>query len=37
MDFINPNKELMKEFGMRCYVEKSGEVIACDVKGNPIN
>ncbi len=31
------NKELMKEFGMRCYVEKSGEVIACDVKGNPIN
>jgi hypothetical protein len=31
------NKELMKEFGMRCFVEKSGEVIACDVKGNPIN
>lgn len=31
------NKELMKEFGMRCYVEKSGEVIACDVKGNAIN
>ena len=30
------NKECMKEFGMRCYVN-NGEVVVCDVKGNPVS
>jgi hypothetical protein len=30
------NKELMKEFGMRCYVDDSGSIVVCDVKGNTI-
>ena len=30
------NKECMKEFGMRCYVEKSGQTVVCDVKGETI-
>lgn len=30
------NKECMKDFGMRCYVEKSGKLVVCDVKGNTI-
>jgi uncharacterized protein YgiB involved in biofilm formation len=31
------NKECMKEFGMRCYVDgKSGELVVCDVKGEII-
>lgn len=29
------NKECMKEFGMRCYVEE-GKVIVCDVKGQTV-
>lgn len=31
------NKECMKEFGMRCYVDGEGKVVVCDVKGEPIN
>jgi hypothetical protein len=30
------NKECMKEFGMRCYVDKSGQTVVCDVKGETI-
>ena len=30
------NKELMKEFGMRCYVSSSNQLIVCDSKGNTI-
>jgi hypothetical protein len=30
------NKELMKEFGMRCYVAEDGKLVVCDVKGNTI-
>lgn len=31
------NKECIKEFGMRCYVDgKSGELVVCDVKGETI-
>ena len=30
------NKEMMKEFNMRCYVNESNQVIVCDVKGNTI-
>jgi hypothetical protein len=30
------NKECMKEFGMRCYVNNN-EVVVCDVKGNPVS
>lgn len=30
------NKELTKEFGMRCYMDKAGSFIACDVSGNTI-
>jgi len=31
------NKEMMKEFGMRCYIDqKSGQTIVCDVKGETI-
>jgi hypothetical protein len=30
------NKEMMKEFNMRCYVNESSQVVVCDVKGNTI-
>lgn len=30
------NTECMKEFGMRCYAEKSGKLVVCDVKGKII-
>jgi len=30
------NKELMKEFGMRCYVSSSNQLVVCDSKGNTI-
>jgi hypothetical protein len=30
------NSECMKDFGMRCYIEKSGKLIVSDVKGNTI-
>jgi len=30
------NTECMKEFGMRCYTDKSGKLIVCDVKGKII-
>ena len=30
------NKELMKEFGMRCYVDDRNKVVVTDVKGNII-
>jgi hypothetical protein len=30
------NKELMKEFGMRCYVADGGGLVVCDKKGNTI-
>jgi hypothetical protein len=30
------NKECMAEFGMRCYMDKSGQLIVCDVSGNTI-
>lgn len=30
------NTECMKEFGMRCYTDKSGKLIVCDVKGKTI-
>jgi hypothetical protein len=31
------NKELMKEFGMRCYIDsKSGKAVVCDAKGDEI-
>lgn len=30
------NKELTKEFGMRCYIDKSGSLVVCDVSGNTI-
>jgi len=30
------NQELMKEFGMRCYVDKEGKLVVCDVSGNAI-
>ena len=30
------NKELMKEFGMRCYVADGGALVVCDAKGNTI-
>jgi hypothetical protein len=30
------NQECMKEFGMRCYVDKDGKLIVCDVSGNAI-
>jgi hypothetical protein len=30
------NKECMKEFGMRCYLDENKNVIVCDVKGNPV-
>lgn len=30
------NKECMKDFGLRCYVDKEGKVVVCDVKGTTI-
>lgn len=30
------NQECMKEFGMRCYLDKEGKLIVCDVSGNTI-
>jgi hypothetical protein len=30
------NKELMKEFNMRCYLDKSNKLVVCDSKGNTI-
>lgn len=30
------NKELSKEFGMRCYIDKSGSVVVCDTSGATI-
>lgn len=30
------NKELAKEFGMRCYIDKSGSVVVCDTSGATI-
>jgi len=30
------NRELTKEFGMRCYMDKSGKLVVCDVSGNII-
>ena len=30
------NKECMKDFGLRCYVDKEGKVIVCDVKGSTV-
>lgn len=30
------NKECIKEFGMRCYIDDNGSVIVCDTKGETI-
>jgi hypothetical protein len=31
------NKECMKEFGLRCYIDqKTGKTVVCNVKGEPI-
>lgn len=30
------NRELTKEFGMRCYMEKSGKLVVCNVSGDTI-
>jgi hypothetical protein len=30
------NKELMREFNMRCYLDKSNKLVVCDSKGNTI-
>lgn len=31
------NKEMMTEFGMRCYIDsKTNELVVCDVEGNPV-
>lgn len=31
------NKECMKEFGLRCYIDqKTGKTVVCDVKGDTI-
>ena len=30
------NKECMKDFGMRCYMDKEGKLVVCDVSGNII-
>ena len=30
------NKELMKEFNMRCYIDKENKLVVCDSKGNTI-
>jgi hypothetical protein len=31
------NQEMMKEFGMRAYIDKSGEIVVCDVKGDTVS
>jgi len=30
------NKECMKDYGMRCYTDKSGSLVVCDVSGKVI-
>jgi len=30
------NKEMMKEFGMRCYMSEDNKLTVCDAKGNTI-
>jgi len=30
------NQEMMKEFGMRCYIDNSGQMVVCDVKGDTV-
>ena len=30
------NRELTKEFGMRCYMDKSGKMVVCNVSGDTI-
>lgn len=30
------NKELVKEFGMKCYVDKEGKLTVCDSNGNTV-
>jgi len=30
------NKECMKDYGMRCYMDKNNKLIVCDVSGNII-
>lgn len=30
------NKECMKDYGMRCYMDKFGKLIVCDVSGSVI-
>ena len=30
------NKECMKDYGMRCYVDKNNKLVVCDVSGNII-
>ena len=30
------NQEMMKDFGMRCYVDKQGQVVVCDKKGSTV-
>ena len=30
------NKECMKDYGMRCYVDKNNKLIVCDVSGSVI-
>lgn len=30
------NKECMKDYGMRCYMDKDGKLIVCDVSGKVI-
>jgi hypothetical protein len=30
------NKECMKDYGMRCYVDKSNKLVVCDVSGSVI-
>jgi hypothetical protein len=31
------NQEMMKEFGMRCYIDNSGQMVVCDVKGDTVS
>jgi hypothetical protein len=30
------NKELVKDFGMKCYVDKEGKLIVCDSNGSTV-
>lgn len=30
------NRELTKEFGMRCYMDKTGKLVVCNVSGDTI-